>query len=164
MKYDKNKSPRTIRGTATIHEDDRIEFKPYAEGEPTQLNVRSIKGGKLYTTTSEKEPKQVAHLSIDANAADPYSEYVAQLQKLGIKPQQEQPMLQKQRLMAEGGIEVYLDAKESKLTYQGQIDLSQSKNWQSELMRQLQLVVRTLPGNETFNKVINKIKKGGFKA
>lgn len=39
-------SPRTVRGTATIHEDDRIEFKPYAEGEPAQRNVRSTKGGK----------------------------------------------------------------------------------------------------------------------
>lgn len=39
-------SPRTIRGMATIHEDDRIEFKPYAEGEPAQRNVRSTKGGR----------------------------------------------------------------------------------------------------------------------
>lgn len=156
------KSPRTVRGTATIHDDDRIEFKPYAEGESTQKNVRTTKGGKTFETTSEKKPLKVAHLTCPADTADPYAEYVSQLERLGIKPQTEQQLPEKQRLMAEGGMQVYLDAKAGKLTYQGQIDLGKSHNWQSELMRQLQLVVRTLPAKEKFKKLINKLKKGGL--
>ena len=103
----------------------------------------------------------MAHLTCPADTADPYAEYVSQLERLGIKPQTEQQLPEKQRLMAEGGMQVYLDAKAGKLTYQGQIDLGKSHNWQSELMRQLQLVVRTLPAKEKFKRIIIKIRKGG---
>lgn len=159
----KIQSPRTVRGTATIHMDDRIEFKPYAQGEPTQRNVKSCKGGKTYETISEKAPQKVAHLSCPADCADPYGEYIDQLARLGIKPQTEQQLPEKQRLVSEGGMEVYLNAKQNKLTYQGCIDLTQSRNWQSEVMRQLQVIVRRLPAEEKFKKVMNKIKKGGNK-
>lgn len=153
-----SQSPRTVRGTATIHEDDRIEFKPYAEGEPAQRNVRSTKGGKVFTTTSEKNPLLVAHLSCPADAADPFGEYVSQLLKLGVTPQAEQQLPEKQRLVSEGGITLFLNEKKGLLTYQGSIDLSKSANWQSELMRQLQLVVRTLPVNKTFVSTIKKLR------
>lgn len=159
MKQKISASPRTVRGTATIHEDDRIEFRPYNEGESTQKNVRTTKGGKLFTTTSEKEPKQVAHLSCAADAADPYTEYVGQLAKLGIKPLTEQQMPAKQRLVAEGGIEVFLNAEKGVLTYQGSISLARSGNWQGELMRQLQVIVRTLPADKTFTSTVTKLKK-----
>ena len=157
----KQKSPRTVRGTATIHEDDRIEFKPYAEGESTQLNVRTTKGGKLFTTTSEKEPKQVAHLTCPLNTTDPWQEYIGQLERLGIKPQNPEQIPERQRLVSEGGMQVFLDGK--RLTYQGFIDLSLTRNWQSEVMRQLQIIVRTLPGCEKFKRIIDKNKKGGTK-
>jgi len=163
MKKINLKSPRTVRGTATIHEDDRIEFKPYAEGEPAQRNVRSTKGGKVFTTTSEKKPLMVAHLSCPADATDPWQEYQACLAKLGICPQQAQSMPGSQRVVNEGGMEVFLDAKGERLVYQGCIDLRKSSNWQSDVMRQLQVIVRTLPVEENFKKVMNKIKKGGNK-
>ena len=163
MKKSSKESPRTVRGTATIHEDDRIEFKPYAEGESTQKNVRTTKGGKLFTTTSEKMPKQVAHLTCDANTPDPYSEYVGQLVRLGIRPLSEQQLPEKQRLVSEAGMEVYLDAKTGRLTFQGSIDLTKNPNWQSEVMRQLQVIVRNLPVSKTFTAVINKLRKGGAK-
>ena len=152
--------PRKLRGWAT-YEGDEFTFKPTEQGEPAQLNVKTCRGGKTYTTCSEKEPKKVAHLTCPANAADPWQEYNDQLARLGIKPQDEQQLPQKQRLVAEAGMQVYLDTKQGVLTYQGQIDLKLSANWQSELMRQLQLVVRTLPAEERFKRVITKIKKGG---
>ncbi|MBR3624759.1 MAG: hypothetical protein IKN48_00135 [Bacteroidaceae bacterium] len=154
--------PRKLRGWAT-YEGDEFTFKPSEQGEPAQLNVRTCKGGKLFTTTSEKAPLQVAHLSCPANTADLYAEYVGQLERLGIKPKTEQQLPVKQRLVSEGGVEVFLDDKEGVLTYQGSINLNKQCNWQSELMRQLQLVVRTLPAEERFCKCISKIKKGGLK-
>ena len=150
--------PRKLRGWAT-YEGDEFAFRPCTEGEPTQLNVKTCKGGKTYETTSEKKPQRVAHLSCPADAADPWQEYIAQLLKLGIKPLKEQKLPEKQRLMDEGGMQVFLNATQGQLTYQGTIDLSKGANWQSELMRQLQLVVRTLPGCEKFKQVIKKLKK-----
>lgn len=163
MSTDNNKSqpkPRKLRGWAT-YEGDEFSFKPTEQGEPAQLNVKTCKGGKTFETTSEKKPLKVAHLTCPANAADPWQEYVDQLLKLGIKPMDEQNLPQKQRLVAEGGMQVFLDTKQGVLSYQGQIDLKATANWQSELMRHLQLVVRTLPVEERFKKVINKIRKGG---
>ena len=152
--------PRKLRGWAT-YEGDEFAFRPCEEGEPTQLNVRTTTGGKVFTTTSAKKPLQVAHLSCPADSPDPWSEYTAQLQKLGIKPVKEEKLSEKQRLVDEGGMQVFLNATQGQLTYQGCIDLSKQRNWQSELMRQLQLVVRTLPGCEKFNKVLSSLKKKG---
>ena len=153
--------PRKVRGTG-IYTGDEFTFKPTEEGSPSQLNVRTTRGGKLFTTTSEREPKQVAHLSCPADAADPWHEYTSQLQKLGIKPQSEQQLPDKQRIVDEGGLEIFLNSKDCVLTYQGSIDLAKSRNWQSEVMRQLQVIVRTLPINKKFSSIVNKIKKGGL--
>lgn len=154
----KPSQPRKVRGWAS-YSGDEFTFKPSEEGTPSQLNVRSIKGAKVFTTTSETKPKRVAHLSCPADAPDPYAEYVGQLLKLGIKPQEEQHLPEKQRLVSEGGITLFLNEKDGLLSYQGCIDLSKSTNWQSELMRQLQVVVRTLPVNKTFVSTIKKLKK-----
>ena len=151
--------PRRVRGTGT-YVGDEFTFTPYEQGEPAQLNVKSCKGGKTYETSSEKSPLKVAHLTCPANATDPWSEYTSQLERLGIKPTKPQQLPERQRLMNEGGMEVFLNQKQAVLTYQGSIDLTQSRNWQSEVMRQLQLIVRTLPADEKFKKVINKVKKG----
>lgn len=154
--------PRKIRGTG-IYLGNEFSFKPSEQGEPAQLNVKTCKGGKTFETTSETRPLKVAHLTCPANAADLYAEYTSQLERLGIKPQRPEQQLHNQRLVNEGGMEVFLNSKQGLLTFQGCIDLGKTLNWQSELMRQLQIIVRTLPVNEKFKKVINKIKKGGLK-
>lgn len=152
--------PRKVRGTG-IYQGDEFTFKPTEEGSPSQLNVRTTKGGKVFTTTSEKRPQQVAHLSCPADAADPWAEYTSQLQRLGITPQQPQALSAQQRLVNEGGMEVFLDEEAGCMTYQGCIDLAKSRNWQSEVMRQLQVIVRTLPAHANFIKVLNALKKKG---
>ena len=151
--------PRKVRGTGIFGCDDSFEFRACEEGSPSQVNVRSTKGGKLYETTSESKPLQVAHLSCPVGAADPYSEYISQLERLGIKPQKEEELPSQQRLVNENGMQVFLDDNEGVLTYRGSIDLKQSSNWQSDVMRQLQVIVRTLPADKTFTSVINKLKK-----
>jgi hypothetical protein len=151
--------PIRIKGTG-IFMGKEFCFQPSEPGEPTQLNVRTCKGGKTYKTTSETKPLQVVHLSCPANAADPYAEYLSQLDRLGIKPQTEKPQQQKQRVISEGGMEVFLDSKACRLTYHGCIDLQHNCNWQSEVMRQVQIIARTLPVNEKFKRIITKVKKG----
>lgn len=154
--------PRKMRGWAT-YLGDEFSFKPTEEGTPSQLNVKTCKGGKTFETTSESKPLKVAHLTCPANAADPFAEYITQLENLGIKPHGEQQFTLKQRLVNEGGMEVFLNTKQNTLTYQGIIDLAQNRNWQSEVMRQMQVIMRTLPAHEKLTKVINKLKKGGKK-
>lgn len=154
--------PIRVKGTG-IFQGEEFCFQPCEQGVPSQLDIKVCQGGKLYRTTSEKKPLQVAHLSCPANAADPYTEYISQLERLGIKPQKEQKMPEKQRLVSEGGMEVYLNNKEGILTFQGTIDLNKSLNWQSEVMRQLQTIMRTLPAEKKFTQLIAKLKKGGLK-
>ena len=151
--------PRRVRGTG-IYMGDEFTFAPYEQGEPTQRNVKTCKGGKVYETSSEKAPLKVAYLTCPANTADPWSEYTGQLERLGVKPQKPQQLDERQRLMDEDGMQVFLNQKQGQLIYQGSIDLTQCHNWQSEVMRQLQLIVRTLPADEKFKRVINKVKKG----
>ena len=158
-----NPKPRKLRGWAT-YEGDEFAFRPCEPGEPTQLNVKTCKGGKTYETTSEKKPQRVAHLSCPADAADPWQEYTSQLKKLGIKPQSPAKQPETTRVVQEDGLQCWLDEKAQELTVQSTLSLqAHFRNWQAELLRQVQLVVRRLPASENFNKVINNLKKGGKK-
>lgn len=161
-----NAKPKTrkVRGTGT-YVGDEFTFTPYEQGEPAQRNVKTTKGGKVYETSSEKKPLKVAYLTCTADTADPWNEYTSQLKKLGIKPVK--PVIQPSelRVVKENGLECWLDEEKNELTFTGTINLTQhSRDWQAEVLRQVQLVVRRLPANEKFNKVIKNIKKGGNKS
>jgi hypothetical protein len=67
-------------------------------------------------------------------------------------------------VVKENGLECWLDEEKNEMTFTGRIDLSRhSRDWQAEVLRQVQLVVRRLPASDRFNKLINNIKKGGNK-
>ncbi len=153
--------PRKVRGTGT-YMGDEFTFTPYEHGEPTQRNVKTTKGGKVYDTCSEKKPMKVAYLTCAADAADPWSEYTSQLKKLGVKPQKPQQLPDTLRVVKEQGLECWLDEEKSEVTFTGTIDLTRhSRDWQAEVLRQVQLVVRRLPASDKFNRLINNLKKGG---
>jgi len=155
--------PRKVRGTGT-YVGDEFKFTPYEQGEPTQRNVKTTKGGKVYDTCSEKKPMKVAYLTCAADAADPWNEYTGQLKKLGVKPLKPQQQPDCLRVVAEQGLECWLDEVKGEVTFTGTIDLARHpRDWQAEVLRQVQLVVRRLPASERFNKVINQIKNGGTK-
>ena len=155
--------PRKVRGTGT-YVGDEFTFTPYEQGEPAQRNVKTTKGGKVYETCSEKKPMKVAYLTCAADAADPWSEYTCQLKKLGVKPQKPKQQPDCLRVVKENGLECWLDEEKNEMTFTGTIDLLRhSRDWQAEVLRQVQLVVRRLPASDKFNKVINLIKNGGNK-
>ena len=151
-----------VRGTATLDpETNEFGFKPFEKGESTQRNVKTTKGGKVYETCSEKKPLMVAYLTCDANAADPWNEYINQLKKLGVKPPKPVELPTEQRVVAEAGLECWLNEKQGTLTFRGTIDLTRhNRDWQAETLRLVQLVVRRLPACENFNKIVTLIKKG----
>jgi len=153
--------PRKVRGTGT-YVGDEFTFTPYEQGEPAQRNVKTTKGGKVYETSSEKKPLKVAYLTCAADAADPWSEYTGQLKKLGVKPLKPQQQPDNLRVVAEEGLQCWLNEATNKVTFTGTIDLSKhSRDWQAEVLRQVQLVVRRLPASERFNKLVSNIKKTG---
>ena len=138
--------PRKVRGTG-IYQGDGFTFKPSEEGQSSQRNVKTCKGGKTFETTSEKKPLKVAHLTCPADSADPYAEYINQLGRLGIKPQKTVAMPAEQRVVNENGLECWLNEEQGMLTFTGTVDLSKnSRNWQAG-----------------FNRIINNIKNGGNK-
>lgn len=155
--------PRKVRGTGT-YVGDGFTFTPYEQGEPTQRNVKTTKGGKVYETSSEKKPLKVAYLTCAADAADPWNEYTSQLKKLGVKPVKPVALPDSLRVVKENGLECWLNEDKHEMTFRGTIDLGKHhRDWQAEVLRQVQLVVRRLPASDKFNKVINNIKNGGNK-
>ena len=152
--------PRKVRGTGT-YVGDEFKFTPYEQGEPIQRNVKTTKGGKVYETSSEKKPMKVAYLTCAADAADPWSEYISQLKKLGVKPQKPVVLPDSLRVVKESDLECWLDEAKNEMTFTGKIDLSRhSRDWQAEVLRQVQLVVRRLPASERFNKLVSNLKSG----
>lgn len=104
------------RGTATIYEDDSIEFRPCAKGEPSQKNVKRSGSSKFYETNGEKESSYVAHLMTSKESIDPVGDM---LKDFGTLTKELQPQLPEEPrtkpLMKKDGLSVYLDAKEHKL-------------------------------------------------
>lgn len=154
--------PRRVRGTGT-YVGDEFSFTPYEQGIPAQLNVKTCKGGKTYQTCGEKKPLKVAYLTCPADTADPWSEYISQLEHLGIKPQKPFKLPDRLRVVNEDGLECWVNQSKGVLTFTGTVDLNtMGRNWQAEALRLMQLLVRRMPGSEKFNKVLcNIIKKGG---
>lgn len=70
------------RGTATIYEDDSIEFRPTGNGQPVQRNVRKRGNSKFYQTNGEKESNFVAHLSAPTGSLDPVGDMLKDFEAL----------------------------------------------------------------------------------
>lgn len=105
-------------------------------------------------------------LKCKASSADQYSDLVTQFNQLtkDLKPQKPVAQPDSLRVVKELGLECWLDEKKNMVTFTGTIDLlKHPRDWQAEVLRQVQLVVRRLPASERFNKVINTLKNGGTK-
>ena len=103
-------------------------------------------------------------LKTKASSPDQYADVLAQFNALTkeLRPKQPVQMPDSQRVVAEDGLQCWVNTKKGEITFTGTIDLSKHpKDWQAEVLRQVQLVVRRLPANERFNKVLNIINQGG---
>lgn len=153
-----------VRGTGCYDlETNKFGFEPFNEAPSTQTDVKSCAGGGKSWITTGKDPSMMLSLKCKASSADPYSDLVTQFSALtrDLKPKKPVTLPSELRVVAEGGMQCWLDEAKSEVTFTGTIDLSRhSRDWQSEVLRQVQLVVRRLPASERFNKVINNIKKG----
>ena len=159
----KTKKIRT-RGVGIIDpSDNSFEFTPFNDGPSSQVNVKNCAGGGKAWTTVGKDPSRMLSLKCKASSADPYSDLVAQFNALtkGMKPKKPVTLPDSLRVVKENGLECWLDEAKSEMSFRGTIDLTRhTRDWQAEVLRQVQLVVRRLPASHKFNRIINTIKKG----
>ena len=162
-----NKKKIRVRGTGCYDpSDNSFGFTPFNDGPSSQTNVKSCKGGGKSWETTGSDPSRMITLKTKMSSPDQYSDVLAQFNQLtkDLKPKKPMALPQELRVVKEQGLECWLDEEKNEMTFTGTIDLSRHpRDWQAEVLRQVQLVVRRLPASERFNKVINNIKKGGTK-
>ena len=153
------------RGVGIINPvDNSFEFTPFNEGPSSQKDVKNCKGGGKSWTTTGSDPSRMLSLKCKESSPDQYADLVRQFEALtkDLKPKKPVAMPSSQRVVNEQGLQCWLDAEKTELTFMGCINLSRHpRDWQAEVLRQVQLVVRRLPASENFNKMIEMIKKDG---
>lgn len=158
----KNSKKVRARGTGCFDlETQKFGFTPFNEAPSTQKNVKSCAGGGKRWTTTGADPSRMISLKCKESSPDMYSDLLAQFDALtkDLKPQQPVQQLEATRVVAEEGLQCWLDAKKAELTVRSTLDLNEHfRNWQAELLRQVQLVVRRLPASKQFNETISDIK------
>ena len=151
-----------VRGTGTYDpETQKFGFEPFNEAPSTQTKVKTCSGGGKRWTTTGADPSKMFTLKTKESSPDQYADVLAQFNALtrDMKPKKPVEMPENLRVVKEQGLECWLDEEKNEMTFRGTIDLSKhSRDWQAEVLRQVQLVVRRLPASERFNKVINSIK------
>ena len=153
------------RGTGVFDPaDNSFEYTPFNEGASSQKDVKNCLGGGKSWTTTGKDPSKMITLKSKESSADQYADFVTQFNALtkDLKPKKPVAMPLELRVVKENGLECWLDEGKQEMTFTGTIDLSKHhRDWQAEVLRQVQLVVRRLPASDKFNRVINNIKKSG---
>ncbi len=154
-----------VRGTGTFDpETNKFGFDPFNEAPSTQTQVKNCAGGGKRWVTTGSDPSKMISLKSKESSADQYADFVSQFNALtkDLKPKKPIQLPDSQRVVKEQGLECWLDEEKNEMIFTGTIDLSRhSRDWQAEVLRQVQLVVRRLPASERFNKIINNIKNGG---
>ena len=156
-----------VRGVGTYDlETKKFGFEPFNEAPSTQKDIKNCAGGGKRWTTTGADPSKMFTLKTKESSPDQYADVLKQFEALtrDLKPKKPLAMPDEQRVVNESGLQCWLDEEKSEVTFTGKIDLNKhSRDWQAEVLRQVQLVVRRLPASERFNKVINLIKNGGTK-
>ena len=154
-----------VRGTGTFDPaDNSFGFVAFNEAPSTQQNVKNCAGGGKRWTTTGADPSKMITLKSKESSADQYADFVSQFNALtkDLKPKKPVVPPDNLRVVAEEGLQCWLNEATNKVTFTGSIDLSKhSRDWQAEVLRQVQLIVRRLPACDRFNKLISNIKKTG---
>ena len=156
-----------VRGTGTYDPDtQKFGFEPFNEAPSTQTNVKTCSGGGKRWVTTGSDPSKMITLRSKESSPDQYSDFLKQFEALtrDLKPKKPIEPPTEQRVVNEQDVECWLNSEKHEMTFTGTIRLDRHpRDWQAEVLRQVQLVVKRLPASERFNKVINDIKNGGNK-
>ena len=156
-----------VRGTGCYDpETQKFGFEPFNEAPSTQKDIKSCSGGGKRWTTTGADPSKMITLKVKESSSDQYAELSRQFHLLtkDLKPEKPIEPPTEQRVVNEQDVECWLNSEKHEMTFTGTIRLDRHpRDWQAEVLRQVQLVVRRLPASESFNQVINNIKNGGNK-
>jgi hypothetical protein len=156
-----------VRGTGCFDlNDNSFEFTAFNEAPSTQQNVKTCTGGGKRWTTTGSDPSKMITLKSKESSPDQYADFAKQFEALtrDLKPKKPVVLPDTQRVIDEDGLQCWLNEAKGELTFTGTISLTKNcRNWQAEVLRQVQLIVRRLPASEKFNKVISNIKNGETK-
>ena len=159
---DKKQKKIRVRGTGCFDpSDNSFGFTAFNEAPSSQQNVKTCAGGGKRWTTTGSDPSKMISLKSKESSADQFADFVSQFNALtkDLKPKKPVTLPQELRVVKEQGLECWLDEEKNEMTFTGTIDLSKHpRDWQAEVLRQVQLVVRRLPASERFNKAISNIK------
>ena len=166
-KTDKKQKKVRARGTGCYDlETLKFDFEPFNEAPSTQRDIKSCAGGGKRWTTTGSDPSKMITLKSKESSPDQYADFVKQFEALtrDLKPKKPVALPDTQRVVDEDGLQCWLNEAKGVLTYTGTFNLSKHcRDWQAEVLRQVQLVVRRLPASERFIKVINDIRNKGDK-
>ena len=168
MKQTDKKSKKVkVRGVGSYDpETKKFGFEPFNEAPSTQTDVKTVSGGAKRWTTTGADPSKMFTLKTKESSPDQYADVLKQFEALtrDMKPQKPITLPDNLRVVNESGLHCWLDEEKNEMTFTGVINLGKhSRDWQAETLRLVQLVVRRLPANQQFNRVINSIKNGGAK-
>ncbi len=159
---DKKQKKIKLRGTGCYDpETQKFGFEPFNEAPSTQKDIKTCSGGGKRWTTMGSDPSKMITLKVKESSSDQYAELSRQFHLLtkDLKPKKPIEPPTEQRVVNEDGLQCWLNVEKGELTFTGTVSLTKNcRNWQAEVLRQVQLVVRRLPASEKFNKVINSIK------
>lgn len=147
-------------------ETKKFGFEPFNDGPSSQANVKNCKGGGKSWDTTGADPSLMITLKTKKSSANQYADVLDQFIHLtkDLKPKEPLKMPDNLRVVSEDGLQCWLNETKGEMTFTGTINIvKHSRDWQAEVLRQVQLVVRRLPASERFNKVISNIKNGGNK-
>ena len=165
---DKTVKKIKVRGTGCYDpETQKFGFEPFNEAPSTQTNVKTCSGGGKRWVTTGSDPSKMITLRSKESSPDQYSDFQKQFEALtrDLKPKKPIEPPTEQRVVNEQDVECWLNSEKHEMTFTGTIRLDRHpRDWQAEVLRQVQLVVKRLPVSERFNKVINDIKNGGIKS
>lgn len=160
------KPSTSTRGKLNEWDNGYKEFVPAGTKESNRQMLKQLGESSFYKNEGKKESSYSLHLNVDAASADPIGEMVELFNALTSEMKATEPLRMSSglRVVNEGGLECWLDCSTNMITFTGHVDLSSHpRDWQAEVLRQVQLVVRRLPASDKFNRVINSIKNGETK-
>jgi hypothetical protein len=153
--------PRKIKGTLTIKADDDMEFRAQrSTGVSSQQQIAKCGDSKIYDTVGERKPKRICHIVIDKESTDPVAEIYDQVEQLtkGMNPTRAVGKRPKgaRLLMNDGDVAVDISRKEHTIGITLKIDVSQTPNYNNQLMNLMQRVSQCFAINQTS---LNQLRK-----
>ena len=130
---------KKTRGSASIFDDNSIEFTPQGQGEPVFESQCKVGAASLGRTAGNKQ-SYVARLKVDADCADPAEAMHEQLDKLAAKtwPVTAKPKKPRGKtLKDEDGVLATVSAKTGVLGILITIDLKEEVNPEKKLINHL---------------------------